>query len=417
MNWAVISILALVGIIVIANVRNINIGLLGIAAALVIGLLGGMKLKDIYSGFGTQLFLRMLSLQCLIAVARNNGTLKVVANSILKICGGKLFKLMPVIIFIGCGLASWFNFGLNQLMIPIIIALAFELSYKDPMKLGFVIICNALAFNYSPYTSTGVNVLSNVEGAGMSVNMWSMGIVQFICGFLVFIGLYFFYGWHKEKAVEMSEHDIVEVNWKNWLTIAGYLVFIILNVFFKMDMMVTPLCVAMILLMVGAADTNAFMKSIPWGTLIMLGGMAVMVGVIDEVGGIALISSGISAVSSKGTAPAVLALLCGSMSTVSSANGVVIPTMIAAIPDISQSIVGVDMQALIYAVGIGAFGTAISPLSTVGGMIMAAHGTCYNPSEKERQGLFNKLFVFTFISIGSICILALVGLFRLHIFG
>ena len=91
--------------------------------------------------------------------------------------------------------------------------------------------------------------------------------------------------------------------------------------------------------------------------------------------------------------------------------------MIAAIPDISQSIVGVDMQALIYAVGIGAFGTAISPLSTVGGMIMAAHGTCYNPSEKERQGLFNKLFVFTFISIGSICILALVGLFRLHIFG
>ena len=56
MNWAVISILALVGIIVIANVRNINIGLLGIAAALVIGLLGGMKLKDIYSGFGTQIF-------------------------------------------------------------------------------------------------------------------------------------------------------------------------------------------------------------------------------------------------------------------------------------------------------------------------------------------------------------------------
>lgn len=416
MNWAIISILALVGVIVIANIKSINIGLLGIAAALVVGLLGGMKLKDIYSNFGTQLFLRMLSLQCLIAVARNNGTLKVVANAILKVCGGKMFKFMPVIIFLGCGLASWFNFGLNQLMIPIIIALAFELSFSDPMKLGFVIICNALAFNYSPYTSTGVNVLSNVESAGMTVNMWSMGIVQFICGFLVFLGLYFFYGWHKEKAVELSERSGAEISWKNWLTMIGYLIFIILNVFYKVDMMVTPLCVAMILLLVGAADTNA-MKSLPWGTLIMLGGMAVLVGVIDELGGITLISKGISAVANKTTAPSVMALLCGAMSTVSSANGVVIPTMIATIPDIAASVTGVDPQALIYAVGIGAFGTAISPLSTVGGMIMAAHGTCYNPNEKERQGLFNRLLVLTLVSIVSICILALLGVFRLHIFG
>lgn len=416
MNWAIISILALVGVIVIANIKSINIGLLGIAAALVVGLLGGMKLKDIYSNFGTQLFLRMLSLQCLIAVARNNGTLKVVANAILKVCGGKMFKFMPVIIFLGCGLASWFNFGLNQLMIPIIIALAFELSFSDPMKLGFVIICNALAFNYSPYTSTGVNVLSNVESAGLTVNMWSMGIVQFICGFLVFLGLYFFYGWHKEKAVELSERSGAEISWKNWLTMIGYLIFIILNVFYKVDMMVTPLCVAMILLLVGAADTNA-MKSLPWGTLIMLGGMAVLVGVIDELGGITLISKGISAVANKTTAPSVMALLCGAMSTVSSANGVVIPTMIATIPDIAASVTGVDPQALIYAVGIGAFGTAISPLSTVGGMIMAAHGTCYNPNEKERQGLFNRLLVLTLVSIASICILALLGVFRLHIFG
>jgi len=417
MSWAIISILGLIGIIAIANVKNINIGLLGIAAALVIGLLGGIKIKDIYSNFGTQLFLRMLSLQCLIAVAKNNGTLKIVANAILKVCGGKLFRLMPIIIFVGCGLASWFNFGINQLMIPIIIALAFEMSYKDPMKLGFVVICNALAFNYSPYTSTGVNVLSNVEKAGLTVNMWSMGIVQFICGLIVFLGLYIYYGWYKAEAVDVSKGEKVEINWKNWATMIGYLIFIVLNVYYKMDMMVTPLCVAMILLLVGAADINAFMKSLPWGTLIMLGGMAVMVGVIDQLGGIALISSGISAVSSKGTAPAVMALLCGALSTVSSANGVVIPTMIATIPDIARSIPGVDVQSLIYAVGIGAFGTAISPLSTVGGMIMAAHGTCYSPSEKERQGLFNKLLLFAVISIASICVLALVGLFRLHVMG
>ena len=63
MNWAIVSLVGLVVIIIIANVRNINVGIVGLAMAFFIGTIGGMKLKDIYNSFNLQIFLRMLGMQ------------------------------------------------------------------------------------------------------------------------------------------------------------------------------------------------------------------------------------------------------------------------------------------------------------------------------------------------------------------
>lgn len=53
MTWAVISLIGLVGAIALSNWKKINVGVCGLAFAFVIGTLGGMKLKAIYSNFNT----------------------------------------------------------------------------------------------------------------------------------------------------------------------------------------------------------------------------------------------------------------------------------------------------------------------------------------------------------------------------
>ena len=135
MNWAIISLIGLIIIIVIANVKNINVGIVGLAMAFFIGTMGGMKLKDIYNSFNLQIFLRMMGMQVLIVIARNNGTLNIVGNLVLKAAKGKAIRLLPIILYFGIGVASWFQLGLSNVLTPLIFAMAFELGFKDPFKL------------------------------------------------------------------------------------------------------------------------------------------------------------------------------------------------------------------------------------------------------------------------------------------
>ena len=82
----------------------------------------------------------------------------------------------------------------------------------------------------------------------------------------------------------------------------------------------------------------------------MIGGMTVYVGVISGFGGVELISTGIAAVANRTIAPAVMTMICGVMSLFSSGNGVVIPTMSATISSLAESIPGLNISTMFWAV-------------------------------------------------------------------
>lgn len=88
--WAIISLIGLVVVVVISNVKNINVGLVGFAMAMLLGTLSGLPIKEVYGSFNTKIFLQMLGMQVLIVVARNNGTMNILANAVMKLTKGKL---------------------------------------------------------------------------------------------------------------------------------------------------------------------------------------------------------------------------------------------------------------------------------------------------------------------------------------
>jgi hypothetical protein len=76
MNLAYISLAALVVAILVSCFTELNVGILALALAYVVGVfLGGMKLDDVTRGFPISLFLTLAGVTMLFTQAQLNGTL------------------------------------------------------------------------------------------------------------------------------------------------------------------------------------------------------------------------------------------------------------------------------------------------------------------------------------------------------
>ena len=85
---------------------------------------------------------------------------------------------------------------------------------------------------------------------------------------------------------------------------------------------------AAVLILLGAVDEKKAIKGIPWGTLVFICGVGVLINVIDTLGGITMISDFLTGFMNKHTATPILAATSGILSWVSSTTGVVMPTLL-----------------------------------------------------------------------------------------
>lgn len=83
-------------------------GSVGFAMAMLLGTLSGLPIKEVYGSFNTKIFLQMLGMQVLIVVARNNGTMNILANAVMKLT--KMESCPPAAIVL------YFLMGLCQLV-------------------------------------------------------------------------------------------------------------------------------------------------------------------------------------------------------------------------------------------------------------------------------------------------------------
>ena len=100
MNLAWLSLGALVLAMIISCFSQLNVGVLGLALAWILGVyLGGMKLAEVMNGFPTQTFLMLVGVTLLFTQAQLNGTLERVAHASVRICRGNT-GLVPVMFFV-----------------------------------------------------------------------------------------------------------------------------------------------------------------------------------------------------------------------------------------------------------------------------------------------------------------------------
>lgn len=167
-------------------------------------------------------------------------------------------------------------------------------------------------------------------------------------------------------------------------------------------------------MLLGVVDEKKAIKNIPWGTLILICGMGVLVNVIDTLGGVTLVSEFLTSFMSTRTAAPILAATSGILSWVSSTTGVVMPTMYPIAASVCETFgSGVDYVELISAITATSFAAAISPLSTGGAIILSSYTAARETSTEELNKMFKTLFLLSAANVFLNVVLSALGMFSL----
>jgi di/tricarboxylate transporter len=123
----------------------------------------------------------------------------------------------------------------------------------------------------------------------------------------------------------------------------------------------------------------------PWGPILMVCGVTVLVALVEKTHGMELFTGSLARFSTRETVTPMIAFVTGLISVYSSTSGVVLPAFLPTVPGLSEEL-GAEMLPIIYSICVGSHLVDISPLSTTGALCIAAA-----PPAENYQSLFNKL--------------------------
>ena len=414
---AALSLVCLCVSIFEAFFMKLNTGLISLAMALLLGRFAGITDKWLIASFNNSLFIMLLGVMYLFCIAQNNKTLELLAKKTINLCGEKI-NLIPWILFIMAAVFSAIGPGpisVGALLAVLIMALAQETKI-EPIRLIPFGSLGAFAGGLTPITPSGIVAISVSEKSGITGVAFALPIKMLLMMLLYSLVLYFFvFKWHKVKTVKAEgvvKAEIPKFSSKQWATLSGIVIVAVLSTVFNVNVGLAAFAVSVVLTMIGAADEQAALSKLPWNTLIMITGVGVLISLVTELGGIDLLSNMLSVFMGPKTASAVMALLGGVMSWVSSASGVVMPTLIPTVPNLVETLPGTNALEIVVGLCIGAHAAAVSPLSSCGAMMLAAYSTSPNVDAKARNKMFAQLF---YLSAGGVifaALLALVGLYK-----
>lgn len=393
MDLAWISVGALVIAVTLSMVTTINVGIVCLASAWIVGvLLGGMSVGDVLDGFPTQLFITLAGVTLLFSMARNNGTLERVTERAVRLCRGHKGVLPIMFFFLALGLASIGpgSIGATALLAPPAMMVAHRTGI--PFLLMAIMIGNgALAGSLSPFSPTGVvanGVMARMGFPGLEWqtffnNILGHTVVAF-GGYAVLGGLVLFKGGGAVNASADIPTQPIEP--RHWLTLSVIAVLLVAVIGFEFEVGMTALTAATVLTFARAADEKEAIHGMPWGVILMVTGVTVLITLMEKTQGLELFTDLLVGLSTTETVTAVVAFVTGVVSVYSSTSGVVLPAFLPTVPGLVERLGGLDPIAVASAMNVGSHLVDLSPLSTTGALCMAGV-----PAGVDSQGLFNKL--------------------------
>ncbi|HTG89207.1 MAG TPA: SLC13 family permease [Vicinamibacterales bacterium] len=395
MNIAHVSLAALVVAILVSCFTELNVGILAISLAWIVGVyVGGMPLNDIIGGFPVSLFLTLAGVTLLFSQAQLNRTLDRIAHRAVRLCRGNT-GLIPVMFFLlACTLASLGpgNISTAALLGPMAMAVAGRAAI--PAFLMIIMVGNgAQSGALSPFAPTGVIVNGLMNKIGLPGHEWFTYWTNLAAHAAVAFGGYALFGGLKlfqSSAVTTIEHKPEEIDFdrNNIITMVVIGALLIGVLFFGVNVGMGAFAGAVILAVAGAADHKESVKKMPWSVIVMMSGVTVLIALMEKTGGLDLFTSALARLATPGTITGVIAFVTGLISVYSSTSGVVLPAFLPTIPGLIERLGGGDPLAIAASMNIGAHLVDLSPLSTTGALCIAAVA-----SGENVRSVFNKLLI------------------------
>lgn len=408
LEYDIISLVIFIAVILLAFFRKVNVGIVALTAGVIAVRVFGMNDKALIAGISASMFTTLVGITLLFAAVTQTGALDLLARKIIAMAGNRMW-IIPIAVYI----AGFIVAGVGPGAIPalaIIPALAAVIAVEvgfDPIMLVLIGEAGLMAGRMTPITPEAAIITAAASEAGIDNVMSTVLLCQTMVTIIYSLIMWFvFKGYKVKKPLKPIERTAIEkFNHKQIIALGGIVLMMVLLIFFDVNIGLAAFSVAGLLFLLGIADDGKAIKALPWSTIVMVLAVGAMLNIVDEMGGIDLLSAGMSAIMTKSTATPIMGMSAGLLSFVSSALGVVYPTMMPMCADIAAEVGGVNPVALMAAVGAGGSLAGISPLSTGGALAMAALGTAIpNLSKEEENRRFVQLFVMAAITLLTLTI-------------
>ncbi|MYN13958.1 SLC13 family permease [Pusillimonas sp. TS35] len=387
---------------------KINIGFFAIIFAYLIGSFGmGMKSSQVIEFWPIKIFFIILAVTLFYNFAMANGALEKLANHLLYACR-RFPAALPLAVFAAATLIAALGAGFYT-----VLAFMAPMTLLLCQKTGMSKVIGGMAVNYGALaganfmtSQSGVIFRGLMERAGVSApDAFANATAAFAATLLlpiVVIGGYLLLrrgGLNIQIAAEKpapfdgkQKQSLILI-----VTLMAILLVVpMLSILFpdsaqikylnsKIDIAFLAIIFAVISLFLKLADERKVVAAVPWGTLIMICGVGMLIEVAIKAGVIDVLSHWVSATIPVMMIPLAMCIIGAIMSLFSSTLGVVTPALFPIVPAIAAA-TGYNPMILFVCIIVGAQSSAISPFSSGGSLILGSA-----PQDADKAALFNDL--------------------------
>lgn len=410
MSAELISILVLVVVFVIATTRSINMGALAFAAAFAVGeLAADLDADGIFAGFPGDLFVVLVGVTYLFAIARANGTTDWLVHASIRLVRGRI-ALIPWVMFVITGALTAIG-AVSPAAVAIVapIALSFAARYGiSPLLMGAMVVHGAQGGGFSPISIYGSIVNGIVERENLPGNevvlfLASLGVNLIIAGvvFVLFGGLKL--GGRSEEAKPgvrpVRPEDATAQEAKSAgneagsrldpakiATLAALVALVVAVLGFDLDAGLCAITLAVALSAFWPDTSRKAVGEIAWSTVLLICGVLTYVGVLEEMGTIKWAGEGVSDIGVPLLAAVLLCYIGAIVSAFASSVGIMGALIPLAVPFLAQGEIGA--VGMIAALAVSATVVDVSPFSTNGALVLAA------APDVDRERFFRQLMVY-----------------------
>jgi di/tricarboxylate transporter len=428
MPLELIPILALIAMFVAATLLPINMGTLGFVAAFLVGTLAvGMNTDDIIAGFPSELFLTLVGVTYLFAIAQNNGTVDLMVRGAVRLVRGRV-AFIPWVMFGITGVLTALG-ALGPAAVAIIapIALNFAKRYKiNALLMGMMVIHGAQAGGFSPISVYGVTV-NNIVAKAHLLN----SPVALFLGSLLFnagIGVLLFMFLGGRSLIGRTVHDDIEpsadsdaadvaggptpsgnrnggtatiaatktetqvdikplptkaVTYDQVLTLIGLGALAVFSLILDLDIGFVSMTVAAVLALASPKAQKGAVSQISWSTVLLIGGVLTFVGVLQEAGSVEWVGNGVAKLGMPLLVALLLCYLGGIVSAFASSTAILGATIPLAVPLLLAG--EVSPIGVVVALAISSTIVDVSPFSTNGALVLA------NAQDVDRDKFYKQI--------------------------
>ncbi len=405
MSSELLSIVVLAALFGLAMVPRAHLGLAAFAASFLVAEYAGVSADELVSFFPSDFFVLIVGVMMLFAVVQLTGAMQWIVDGALAVVGGRtaLVPLVPLAIGGVLGGIGTLPGAVVAIVAPIAMSLSRRFSIS-PFLMGYATLVGATLGMFSPIAVFGLATDASLDKAGVTLpdgGRTTLGVAFLVLGLVLSVVMMVTLRLLGRGTVESSAlpAEPITPSGTSPITPSGttggdlpriaslvaLVVLVVCAAAFDLNVGYLGFVLAFALLMLLRLEPDEIIRRVPWGVLVLIGGLLTYIGLMTKVGAFVKLSDWLTFGSSPMLALLAVCYVAAVTSFFANSLAVIVATL-PLVPGLTDQ--GVGALGAVVAITLSAVVVDVNPLGPAGGLVLGS------TSAEHRTTLFRQLLVY-----------------------